>query len=596
MNVTNLEREAFKGRINGKTLRRLVSLVAPHWPLVLGFVLCVAFTACMDSINTYVNKLIIDRGAIGHDAGELVRWCMVLLVCFVANSASIFVFFICAGRLAESLQYDLRTRMFSHLLSLSFSFFDRMSSGWLLSRITSDAQRIAQLTSWMFLDTIWGTMNIVIAMCFMFAINWHLALISGVTIPLIVVTALVFRMKIVREYRKVRSINSEITHAYTENIGGIRVVKSCTAEERNHAAFMGITARMHDASFRAGWLSAIFLPVVQLVTSIGVAAILLVGGSSHVTGDITLGDLRAFIGYITFMLWPVQDLARVWSEMQQAIASAERVFALMDTQPDIVDMPNALTEARFEGKVELLDVDFHYKSGMPVLSGFSLSAKPGERVALVGPTGGGKSTIVSLVARFYEPVSGRILFDGRDYRDYTQEALRMRIGVVLQHPHLFSGTVCDNIRYARPDATREEIENACRLVHAHETIARLPRGYEEEVGEGGGLLSVGQRQLLSLARVFLADPDVIVMDEATSSIDTMTEEAIQRGLATILAGKTSFIIAHRLSTIRDADNICFIDRGRIVETGTHAELMAMRGRYHGLYTNLMESDGKLTAT
>ncbi|MBN2511180.1 MAG: ABC transporter ATP-binding protein, partial [Spirochaetales bacterium] len=392
------------------------------------------------------------------------------------------------------------------------------------------------------------------------------------------------------EYRKSRAINSRITGSFNENISGIRVVKALVRESRNSEAFSRLNDDMFSASYRAAWLSSMFLPVVQLLTSLGLAIILWYGILPSTIGRFTIGSLQAFIGYIGFMMWPIQNIANVYASMQNSIAGGERVFSLLDTQPSIHNSSAPLALKRFHGGIEFRGVHFSYETGKPVLSDFNLKVEPGQKVALVGPTGGGKSTIVNLVCRFYEPVSGSILWDGTDYTRYDLISVYSRLGVVLQTPHLFSGTIRENIRYGRLTANDEEVENASRLAHAHDFISCLENTYDEEVGEGGSYLSTGQKQLISIARAILARPDLIILDEATSSIDTLTEHLIQQGLDTLLAGSTSFIIAHRLSTIKDADIILYIDQGRITESGTHGELLRMRGAYYALYTNQFRTD------
>lgn len=323
---------------------------------------------------------------------------------------------------------------------------------------------------------------------------------------------------------------------------------------------------------------------MQLVGALGVGAIIWYGGFQVRTAGMTIGGIQAFLSYLTFMMWPLQDLARVYAEMQHSVASAERVFSLIDSKPDVVDREDAVDPGNIRGRIVFEDVSFQYEEGKPVLEHFNLHIASGEHLAIVGPTGGGKSTIVNLLCRFYEPTSGRILIDGRDYTELTQQGIQSRVGMVLQTPHLFSGTLRENIRYGRLEATDAEVEAAAKIAHAHDFIVEMEHGYEEQVGEGGVLLSVGQKQLISLARAVLADPDVLIMDEATSSVDTLTEARIQQGMAAVMAGRTSVVIAHRLSTIKSADRILVIQDGRIVEVGTHRELIQKRGAYYDLYT------------
>ncbi|MDC7223290.1 MAG: ABC transporter ATP-binding protein [Spirochaetales bacterium] len=582
---TKLEDMTFTGNFSGKTIGRILKLTLPHWKLLAGFSICIALTALTEAAGTYLTKWIIDKGILAQDYRALINLSLLHLGFFAATALFVFGFIYYAGRLGQLLQFDLREQLFNHLQELSFSFFDRNSSGWLLSRVTSDSRRIAELASWMLLDIIWATFNILFSLIFMGTINVKLALLMLIIVPLLALAAIKFKSYIIKEFRKVRSINSRITSAYSENINGVRIVKALTREGENARIFGNLTGEMYQASFRAAWLSGLFLPLVQLITSLALGIILLYGGWQISLGGMTIGGFRAFIAFIAFMIWPIQDLARVFSEMQQAIASAERVFALMDREPDIKDEPDAKERASFRGKIEFRSVDFHYVPEAPILSRFNLTIPAGETLAIVGPTGGGKTTLASLISRYYEPTGGTVLLDGTDYRQYTQKALQSRIGVVLQTPHLFSGTVRENIMYGRPDATEEEVLSASKRAHAHRMILELPGGYEEQVGEEGTLLSVGQKQLISLARTILANPDIIIMDEATSSVDTMTEQCIQQGMEELLRDRTSVIIAHRLSTIRNADRIIVIQKGEVTEEGNHRELLKRKGHYNHLYTS-----------
>jgi ATP-binding cassette subfamily B protein len=578
------EEEEFHTEFTGRTVLRILGLTKAHWQSLVGFVVAIALVSGLDSYFTYLGKQIVDEGVVAGNAEILVGIAVKYGALIVVQAISVFGFIYLAGILGERIRYDLRKSMFNHLQDLSFSYFDRTPVGWIMSRVTSDSDRIAELVTWGLLDITWGILNIATAVFFMMIINWRMALIVLAIIPILVIVAALFKRKILVEYRQVRKLNSKITGAYNENINGVRVVKALCREEQNLSEFGGLSSEMYRASYRAAWLSALFLPVVQFISSLAVGAIVWYGGLQATAGAMTPGGIQAFVSYVVFMLWPIQEIARVYAEMQNAIASAERVFSLTDSVPEVVDQPEAFDPGTIRGDIEFEGVHFWYDRDKPVLAGFDLKVRRGETIALVGPTGGGKTTIVNLLCRFYEPKEGIIRIGNRDYRDLSLHAIQSRIGIVLQAPHLFSGTIADNIRYGQLDATEEEIQSAARLAGAHSFIRNLEKGYEEEVGEGGDLLSVGQKQLVSLARAILAQPEIFIMDEATSSVDTLTEDLIQQGMQTLMADRTSFIIAHRLSTIKRADRIVVIDRGRIVETGSHAELLRKQGHYYRLYT------------
>ncbi|MFB0533883.1 MAG: ABC transporter ATP-binding protein [Anaerolineae bacterium] len=576
--------EEFTTQFSGSTLARILSQVKPHWRWVVGFMLTIALVSAMGSYFTFLSKRIVDEGILTGDRAALTRIAITYGLLIIVQASGIFGFIYLAGVLGERVQYDLRQRMFNHLQDLSFSYFDRTPVGWIMARVTSDSGRIAELMTWGLLDVTWGVLSMATAIYFMLIIHWKLALIVFAVIPVLVVVAAQFKKKIIVEYRQVRKINSRITGAYNENITGVRVVKALGREEENLREFGQLSGEMYRASYRAAWLSALFLPAVQIISAVAVGSIAWYGGRQVQWGGMTIGGIQAFVSYVTFMLWPVQDLARVYAEMQHSVASAERVFSLIDSVPDVTDQPGAVDPGTIQGDIEFDHVDFYYEPGKPVLTDFTLTVKRGETIALVGPTGGGKSTIVNLLCRFYEPKRGTIRVGGQDYTRLSLHAIQSRIGVVLQTPHLFSGTIRENIRYGRLDATDQEVEEAARLASAHDFIVTLEKGYDEEVGEGGNLLSVGQKQLVSLARAVLAQPEIFVMDEATSSVDTLTESLIQKGMDVLMKDRTSFIIAHRLSTIKRADRILVIENGAIAEVGSHADLLRARGHYYRLYT------------
>lgn len=586
----HFEEEEFQTQFNGQTVLRIAKQGLLHWPLMFGYLICILLVAVLDSYFTFLSKRIIDEGILVGNTQILTSIIVQYVALMVVQAAAVYGFIICAAWLGERVQYDLRQKMFGRLQELSLSYYNRTPVGWLMSRLTSDVGRVGDLVSWGFLDMIFGFANIVTAMGFMIFISWRLGLIVALIIPALLVVAALFQKKILVEYRQVRKLNSKVTGSYNEGITGVRVVKSLGREEENLDEFGQLTGQMYHAAFRAAWLSALFLPTVQLISSIGVGSIIWYGGWEFQTGLLTIGGIQAFISYITFMLWPVQDMARVYAEMQQAIASGERIFSLIDAVPEIQDRPGAVDPGTIRGDIVFEDVDFAYEDDKPVLEKFNLHIRQGETIALVGPTGAGKSTLVNLVCRFFEPRAGRILFNGTDYRELTLQGIHSRIGMVLQTPHLFSGSIRENLRYGRLDATDAEIEAAAQMAGAHHFIMELEDGYEAEVGEGGVLLSVGQKQLLSLARAVLSNPEIFVMDEATSSVDTLAEALIQQAMEKLMEGRTSFIIAHRLSTIKQADRILVIEKGGVSEMGTHAELIRKRGHYYDLYTKQFRNE------
>ena len=515
---------------------------------------------------------------------------------------TIYRFLYLGGRIEIGVCYEFRKMGFKKLQELPFSYFDRMPVGYLMTRLTSDAVRLSETVGWSLLDLIWGTVVLVLGAVTMFSINVPLTfVVLLVNIPLALVTWY-FQKRILKAHREVRKCNSQITGAFNEGIIGAKTTKTLVREEENMREFADLTLDMRHKAVHAASLSAMYLPIVVSLGSLATAYALWQSGTLSLQGLMTLGTVQLFVNYTVQFFQPIWDIANTFSEMQSAQAAAERVVSLIETEPDIKDTPEVI--ARFgdsfephrenwpelHGDIDFEHVTFRYKDGECVLSDFNLSVKAGQTIALVGPTGAGKSTIVNLLCRFYEPTEGRILIDHTDYRERSQLWLESHLGYVLQEPHLFSGTIMDNIRYSRLDATDEEVQQAARLVHAESFILKLDKGYQTEVGEGGSRLSTGEKQLISFARALLADPAIFVLDEATSSVDTETEAIIQAAIGKVLHDRTSFIIAHRLSTIRNADRILVIDGGRIVENGTHGELLRMKGVYWRLYTNQFQEE------
>jgi ATP-binding cassette subfamily B protein len=582
--LIELEEEEYTSQLTAPTFNRIASLVKPHWRWMVGFLAAIVATAVLDACFTYINKLIIDQGIIPGKFNVVIRYAIIYGSIQLVQSGLVLTFIYLAGILGERTQYDLRKSIFNHLQDLSLSYYSQNAVGRLMARVTSDSGRVSNLMTWGLLDMTWAIVSVLTSTVFMLIINWRLGLIVFSIIPILVIIAVNFRKKILAEFRKSRRTNSKITGEYNQNFQGVRVVKALGREQENLREFSILTDTMFQASYRAAWLSALFLPTVQIISAFALGAIVWYGGMQSQIGAFTVGSINAFVSYLTFMIWPIQDLARVYADMQNSIASAERIFKLVDTQPDVQDRPEAFAAETIRGEIEFEHVSFSYEDRKLILNDFSLKVSPGETIALVGPTGGGKTTLVNLLCRFYEPKTGFIRINGHDYTEYTMKSLQSRVGIVLQTPHLFSGTIRENIRYGCLEASDSQVEEAARVAGAHEFITSFEKGYSQDVGEGGNLLSVGQKQLISLARAVLAKPEIFIMDEATSSVDTLTETLIQKGMEALMHGRTSFIIAHRLSTIRRADRIVVIEAGRIAEMGTHAELLRNRGHYYRLYT------------
>jgi ATP-binding cassette subfamily B protein len=582
--LLEIEEEEYTSQMTSPTFNRILGLIKPHWRWMAGFLAAITVTATSDALFTYINKLIIDQGIVAKNIPALIRYASYYGGLQLMQAVLVFTFIYLVGILGERIQYDLRRDLFNHLQELSLSYYSQNAVGRLMARVTSDSGRVSNLMTWGTLDVTWAIVSIASSTVFMMIINWKLGLIVFSIIPILMIIAVQFRKRILVEFRKSRRANSKITGEYNQNIQGVRIVKALGREDENLKEFSHLTDNMYHASYRAAWLSALFLPTVQIISAIALGVIVYYSGMQSQLGGFSIGSINAFVSYLTFMIWPIQDLARVYADMQHSIAAAERIFKLIDTPAEIKDRFDAIPAETMRGEIIFDHVEFYYEDRKPVLTDFNLTVKPGEMIALVGPTGGGKTTIVNLLCRFYEPKKGTIRINGRDYLDYTMHSIHSRIGIVLQTPHLFSGSIRENIRYGRLGATDDEVETAARIAGANDFSVAFEKGYEQEVGEGGNLLSMGQKQLISLARAVLAKPEIFIMDEATSSVDTLTEALIQRGMEALMKGRTSFIVAHRLSTIRRANRIVVIENGRIVETGSHTELLKLRGHYYRLYT------------
>lgn len=501
---------------------------------------------------------------------------------------------IIAGIIEVRICHTLRDKAFNRLQELSFSYYDRTPAGWIISRMTSDAQKLGDTIAWGLVDLVWGSSMMVAIVVFMFSMNPLLAGITLSFVPFLLAATFWFQKRILETQRKARKANSILTGTFNEGLQGARTSKTLVLESYNRTEFGTKSSTLRDHAIRTARLSALYMPIVIFLAATGAALALGGGGTFVIKGIISFGTLVAFVNYAMMFFDPAREVARVLSEFQAAQASAERLVGLVETEPEILDREGALTDGDVRGSLELDRVSFRYLENGPwIFRDFSLKIPEGQTLAVVGETGCGKSTLVNLLCRFYEPQEGSVLVDGSDYRERTQHWLHRRLGYVLQTPLLFSGTIRDNIRYGRLDASDEEIQAAARDANALGFIERLEKGFDTTVGEGGVLLSVGQKQLISLARALVADPRIMVLDEATSSVDTETEVLIQGAVDRLLAGRTSIVIAHRLSTVRNADRIIVMDSGKVIEDGDHDQLMRLKGSYWKLYTRQILDEGAI---
>lgn len=562
--------------------------------------------AGVDVLVPLFQSYAIDHFIIPDSLKGIHAFALVYVAVIVAQTISVYLSVHAATTIEMNIGKDLKWAQFRHLQTLSFSYYNTTPVGYIHARVMSDTLRIAGMIAWGLVDMFWALIYVVGVFGIMFFLNARLAFLLLLIVPCIAVLTVFFQNRILHWNRKVRKINSQITNAYNEGITGVKTSKSMVIEKDNEQAFFKITEDMKYAGCRAAKLNAIFIPTILFFSSVASALVLSRGGYMVQKDLIQLGTLSVFISYAVVIFEPIQQLARLLADLISCQANIERVMDLLSQEPNVVDsrevqekygdnfQPKKENWEKIRGDIVFEDVSFRYPDGKEyVLEHFNLHVPAGMNVAIVGETGAGKSTLVNLAGRFFEPTGGRILIDGVDYRERSQLWLHSQIGYVLQNPHLFSGTVKENIRYGRLDATDEEIIQAARSVSADVVVNKLEKGYDSDVGESGGRLSTGEKQLISFARAILADPAIFVLDEATSSIDTGTEQLIQKATEKLLKGHTSFVIAHRLSTIRNADLILVVKDGKIIEQGTHKELLAEKGYYHDLYYMQFEEEAAM---
>jgi len=582
--VTQSE-ELYDKAIDPQIAKRLFGFLKPYtWKLILSAILMLGATTS-SVIGPYLVKVAIDDGLVAGNLTVLRNTVLIYLGAAIVRWLFIYIRVNVMAQVGQSVIYDMRKRLFEHLQNLSLSFYSRYSVGRVITRVINDVETLREFITWAVLAIARDLFAIVGIIVAMLALNVKLSLLTFITIPFMILATYIYRRTARFAYRRVRAAVSWVNSVLAENINGVRVVQAFSRQGRNYDLFRDYTNRYHlQTAIHAAKVAASFLPVVDVLGALATAAVIWIGGTAVLGESITAGVLVGFVLYIDRYFEPIRDLSRRFDTLQSTMAGGERILALLDTEIEVRDAANAKVLPSISGGVRFENVSFHYSDDPTlVLDQIDLDVKAGETIAFVGETGAGKTTIVKLLTRFHDPTEGCVRVDGVDLREVTQQSLRKQMGMVLQDPFLFNGSVKENILFGRLKASDEDVISAAKAVGAHDFIVGLRNGYETSVEEGGVLLSVGQRQLISFARALLADPRILILDEATSSVDIQTEQIIQAALAKLLKGRTSFVIAHRLSTITSADRIVVIHDGRIIEQGTHSELLAKQGMYFELY-------------
>jgi ATP-binding cassette subfamily B protein/subfamily B ATP-binding cassette protein MsbA len=577
------EKEEEKAQNTGLVAWRLIRLLKPYWKMVSLSLGLVVISAAMQGLGPYLIGLAIDRFITGGDLPGLLWTSTALAATFVVGMVATRYQIFSMSLATQKLLADLRRSVFEKVQALDLKYVESKQAGDLMSRLVNDIEAINSFISQSLIQMIGALFALVGIMVAMFLLDWRLALASLAVVPLMFLMTKIFSGLARTAFRKTRTTIGDVSAEMEEQVSGVKVAQAFNRTEVNVRQFSERNAANRNANVSANAVTSAFGPAMEVLATISTALVAALGGYLAILGLVTVGTVVAFIQYVQNFFRPIATVSQMWTLAQSAFAAAERVFELLDTPQTIADAPDARALPRIEGRVQFEDVSFGYDDNRLVLKDVSLEAAPGQTIALVGPTGAGKTTAIGLLTRFYEVSSGAIRVDGHDLREVTQHSLRSQMGMVTQDPFLFSGTIMDNIRYGRLAASDEEVVAAAQAANAHGFIERLPDGYQTEVGERGGMLSQGQRQLIAIARAVLADPRILILDEATASIDTRTEKLIQSALNVLLKGRTSFVIAHRLSTVRNADQVLVIDDGQIVERGVHADLLARHGLYAELY-------------